>query len=117
MRHSFECPEIHNLVSARTSSNFNMKKLAPHAQSFANMPWYLKHLKRETVTLNFSDTPFLLGDDRKLSPSQSRRHIHADGLNGRRQASRLPVLVMASLPKHGTRRARAEKTYDGESLT
>jgi len=74
-------------------------------------------LERETVTLNFSDTPFLLGDDKKLSPSQSRRHIHADGLNGRRQASRLPALVMASLPKHGTRRARAEKTYDGESLT
>jgi hypothetical protein len=109
MHHRFECsknPElrthVHDIEVEHEKTNL------AEIQSFANLLSNPRRMERETVTLNFSATPFFLGDDKKSSPSQSRRHIHADGLNGRRQASGLPILVMASLPKHGTRRARAK---------
>jgi len=109
MHHRFECSKNSELGTHVHRLEVQHEKTNPaEIQSFANMFSNPRRVERETVTLNFSDTPFFLGDDKKSSPSQSRRYIHADGLNGRGQASGLPILVMASLPKHGTRRARAK---------
>jgi hypothetical protein len=45
-------------------------------------------IELEIVRFNFSGTALLFGDD-AVSLSESHRHIHADGLNGRKQASGL----------------------------
>jgi hypothetical protein len=56
---------------------------------------------------NFSETISLFGNDHD-EPHNPTGYIHADGLNGSEK------LVMAGLPKHGTRWARAQNPMPRE---